>query len=55
MPEDAGAGDHHDRGADHGAGTVDGVWSCICARVHEAEIDQDDRGHEDHADEALPL
>lgn len=55
MPEDAGAGDHHDRGADHGTGAIDGVWSGIRTRVHEAEIDQDDRGHEDHADEALPL
>ena len=55
VPEDAGAGDHHDRGADHGAGAVDGVRSCIRTRVHETEIDQDDRGHEDHADEALPL
>ena len=55
VPEDAGAGDHHDRGADHGAGTVDGVRSCICTRVHETEIDQDNRGHKDHADETFPL
>lgn len=55
MPEDAGAGDHHDRGADHGAGTVDGVRSCIRTRVHETEIDQDDRRHEDHADKTFPL
>ena len=55
VPEDAGAGDHHDRGADHRAGAVDRVWSGVRTRVHETEIDQDDRGHEDHADEALPL
>lgn len=55
IPENAGAGDHHDRGADHGAGAVDRVWSGVRTRVHETEIDQDDCGHEDHADEALPL